>query len=89
MRHVVTRLLVMAALFGVAFLCHAEGVLSKVPTREGITTTLFWEAAPDAKATVFLFPGVGRTCGMIRAAVCTGETGVAEWDFYEIIPIFR
>ena len=46
-------------------------------------------SARKGSGTVFLFPGAGRTCGMIRAAVCTGETGVAEWDFYEIIPIFR
>ncbi len=72
MRHVVTRLLVMAALFGVAFLCHAEGVLFKVPTREGITTTLFWEAAPDAKATVFLFPGGGGGFGKFEDGKATG-----------------
>ena len=46
-------------------------------------------SARKDSGTVFLFAGVVRTCGMIRAAVCTGETGVVEWDFYEIIPIFR
>ena len=48
-----------AVLWALVFACQAEGVLFKVPTRDGVVTTLFWEAAPDAKATVFLFPGGG------------------------------
>ena len=47
------------ALMTLSAIACAEGALFKVPTREGITTTLFWEAAPDAKATVFLLPGGG------------------------------
>lgn len=44
---------------------HAEGALFKVPTRDGVVTTLFWEAAPDAKVTVLLFPGGGGGFGQI------------------------
>ena len=62
-RAAMTRLLLTAALSSVSFLCHAEGALLKVPTREGVTTTLFWEPAPNAKATVFLFPGGGGGFG--------------------------
>lgn len=46
---------------------HAEGTLLKVPTRDGVTTTLFWEPAPDAKATVFLFPGGAGGFGKVEA----------------------
>ena len=35
----------------------AEGILKKIPTRPGVTTTLFWEPADNPKATVLLFPG--------------------------------
>ena len=54
------------ALFALALICHAEGTLFKLPTREGVTTTLFWEAAPDAKATVFLLPGGGGGFGQVE-----------------------
>ena len=51
----------------------AEGALFKVPTREGITTTLFWEAAPDAKATVFLLPGGGGGFGSVEDGKATSN----------------
>lgn len=51
----------------------AEGALFKVPTREGITTTLFWEAAPDAKATVFLLPGGGGGFGQVEDGKATSN----------------
>ncbi len=51
---------------------HAEGALFKVPTREGVATTLFWEAAPDAKTTVFLFPGGGGGFGKFEDGKATG-----------------
>ncbi|MFZ2220676.1 MAG: alpha/beta hydrolase, partial [Rhodoferax sp.] len=51
---------------------HAEGTLFKVPTRDGVTTTLFWEPAPDAKATVFLFPGGAGGFGKVEAGKATG-----------------
>ena len=47
--------------------CRAEGVLLKVPTRDGVNTTLFWAAAPAAKATLFLFPGGGGGFGKVEA----------------------
>ncbi len=51
----------------------AQGVMLKVPTRGDITTTLFWEPAPDAKATVFLFPGGAGGFGKIEAGKPTGQ----------------
>ena len=51
------------ALFGQS--AHAEGTLFKVATREGVVTTLFWEVAPEAKATVLLFPGGGGGFGSV------------------------
>ncbi|MFW9616329.1 alpha/beta hydrolase [Aquabacterium sp.] len=44
----------------------AEGALFKVPTREGVKTTLFWDAAPDAKVTVLLLPGGGGGFGQVE-----------------------
>jgi hypothetical protein len=46
-------------------LAHAQRVLHIMPTREGVTTTLFWQAAPHAQATVLLFPGGGGGFGRI------------------------
>lgn len=46
---------------------HAEGQLLRVPTRQGVSTTLFWEAAVNAKATVLLFPGGGGGFGKVEA----------------------
>ena len=50
----------------------AEGMLFKVPTREGVTHTLFWEAAPKAKATVLLFPGGAGGFGKVEDGRATG-----------------
>lgn len=72
-RAAITRLLLTAALSSVSFLCHAEGTLLKVPTREGVTTTLFWEPAPNAKATVFLFPGGGGGFGKVEDGKAIGQ----------------
>lgn len=44
---------------------HAEGWLFKVPTRPGVTTTLFWEPVEGAKGTVFLFPGGAGGFGQV------------------------
>lgn len=44
----------------------AQGILFKVPTRDGVTTTLFWESVSNAKATVFLFPGGGGGFGQVE-----------------------
>ena len=66
------RILTAVALWTLAFMSHAEGTLFKVPTRDGVTTTLFWEPAPDAKATVFLFPGGAGGFGKVEAGKATG-----------------
>ncbi|MFZ6770472.1 alpha/beta hydrolase [Undibacterium sp. Di26W] len=44
---------------------HAAGQVFKVPTRPGISTTLFWEAVDGAKATVFIFSGGGGGFGKV------------------------
>ena len=41
------RILAELALVAAAIPAQAEGALFRVPTREGVTTTLFWEVAPD------------------------------------------
>jgi pimeloyl-ACP methyl ester carboxylesterase len=51
----------------------AKGVLFKVPTREGVTTTLFWEPTDSAKATVFLFPGGGGGFGKVENGKATSN----------------
>ena len=66
------RAMIASMLLGLAVTCHAEGALFKVPTRDGVTTTLFWEPAPDAKATVFLFPGGAGGFGRIEAGKAMG-----------------
>jgi hypothetical protein len=35
----------------------AQGVVWSLPTRDGVQTSVYWEAAPRAWATVLLFPG--------------------------------
>ncbi len=66
---------VLAALAFALVTCavHAEGALFKVPTRDGVVTTLFWEAVPDAKATVFLFPGGGGGFGKVEDGKAIGQ----------------
>lgn len=51
----------------------AQRVLHIVPTREGVTTTLFWRTAPEAQATVLLFPGGGGGFGQIDNGEPTGQ----------------
>ena len=67
-----SRVLVLLALGLAVCAAHADGSLFKVPTRDGVVTTLFWEAAPDAKATVFLFPGGGGGFGKVEDGKATG-----------------
>ena len=55
---------VVLSIMGVA--AHADGTLFKVPTRPDVKTTLFWEPAEGAKATVFLFPGGGGGFGKVE-----------------------
>ncbi len=65
------RLLALCLLTCVAA-AHAEGDLLRVPTREGVTTTLFWEAAAQPKATVLLFPGGGGGFGRVESGRAQG-----------------
>lgn len=44
----------------------AQGATFKVPTRDGVITTVFWESTPEAKATVLLFPGGGGGYGRVE-----------------------
>lgn len=67
------RLFIACALAALACFCHAEGILLKVPTRDGVTTTLFWEAVPGARATVLLFPGGAGGFGKVEAGRATGQ----------------
>ena len=67
------RAMIASMLLGLAITCHAEGKLIKVPTREGVTTTLFWEPVPDAKATVFLFPGGAGGFGKVEDGKALGQ----------------
>ena len=78
------RVMIAGLLIGLAVTCHAEGTLFKVPTREGVTTTLFWESAPDAKATVLLFPGGAGGFGKVEAGKATGLNFLVRSEPYFI-----
>jgi pimeloyl-ACP methyl ester carboxylesterase len=58
--------LLLALLTLVTSTAFAEGTLERIPTRTGVTTSLYWESAPDAKATVLLFPGGNGGMGRIE-----------------------
>ena len=47
------------------------GTMVKLPTREGVVTTLFWEPAANAKATLLLFPGGGGGFGKVEEGRAT------------------
>ena len=68
---------------------HAEGTVFKVPTRDGVTTTLFWEPAPDAKATVFLFPGGAGGFGKVEAGKAMGLNFLVRSEPYFIASGFN
>lgn len=69
MRH----LLIIASLAWLACTAQAAGLLQHVPTREGVRTTVFWEAAPGARATLLLFPGGAGGFGKVEAGQATGQ----------------
>jgi predicted esterase len=50
----------------------AAGALFKVPTRPDITTSVFWEPADNANATVLLFPGGAGGFGKVEQGRATG-----------------
>lgn len=49
--------LVATCLWGVAALAYGQGAVHRVDARPDAKAVLYWEEAPNAKATVFLFPG--------------------------------
>ncbi len=73
MKHRLQRLVAGFVLLALSLTGHAEGTLFKVPTRDGVTTTLFWEPVENAKATVFLFPGGGGGFGQVENGRATGN----------------
>lgn len=67
----------------IAVSCLASaGELIKVPTREGVSTTLFWEPSPNAKATVLLFPGGGGGFGKVEDGKATGNNFLVRSNPY-------
>lgn len=66
------KLFIIAAMAVLNVAAHAQGMLLKVPTRQDVVTTLFWEPAPNAKATVFLFPGGAGGFGKVENGKATG-----------------
>lgn len=71
MRRAALILLCLLSLFA-SLPARAQGALFKVPTRDGVTTTVFWEAAPGAWATVLLFPGGDGGFGRVENGRPTG-----------------
>ncbi|TAM85806.1 MAG: alpha/beta hydrolase [Candidimonas sp.] len=64
------------------FACHAQGALFEVPTRGGVTTTVFWEPAPNAKITVVLFPGGGGGFGKVERGKATSQNFLVRSEPY-------
>lgn len=53
-----------------------------MPTRDGVSTTLFWESIPNAKATVLLFPGGGGGFGKVEDGKATGNNFLVRSNPY-------
>lgn len=51
----------------------APGSLLRIPTRDGVHTTLFWQPAHGAQATVLLFPGGDGGFGKVEEGRATGQ----------------
>ena len=62
-----------AALAAAPLAANAGGTLLELPTREGVTTTVFWEPAHDAHATLLLFPGGDGGFGRVEDGVATSR----------------
>jgi pimeloyl-ACP methyl ester carboxylesterase len=76
------KILIAALLALTAIAAHAGGELFKVPTRDSVVTTLFWEAVPDAKATVLLFPGGAGGFGKFEDGKATGMNFLVRSEPY-------
>jgi dienelactone hydrolase len=48
------------------------GELIKLPTREGVTTNIYWHETPNAKITVLIMPGGGGGFGRIEKGLPSG-----------------
>ena len=59
------RIVALALLAGAA-LAQAQGSRVELPTREGVTTALYWEPVAGATATVLLLPGGGGGFGPVK-----------------------
>jgi hypothetical protein len=51
----------------------AQGQAVDVPTRAGVTTSVYWAEAPGARATVLLFPGGDGGFGRVEGGRATGR----------------
>jgi len=67
------RALLALACASLALPAAAAGRVLQVPTREGVTTTLYWEPADHAQATVLLFPGGGGGFGRVEGGRATSN----------------
>ena len=76
------RLFAAIALWGLMFVCHAEGTLFEVPTRGGVTTAVFWEPVANAKVTVVLFPGGGGGFGKVNRGEATSRNFLVRSESY-------
>lgn len=76
------RLFAAMVLWALMFACHAEGVLFEVPTRDGVTTTVFWEPVANAKVTVVLFSGGKGGFGKVRQGKATSRNLLVRSEPY-------
>lgn len=60
----------------------AAGELVKVPSRDGVRVTMFWQESAKAVGTVLLFPGGGGGFGQIQAGAPTSRNFVVRSHRY-------
>ena len=62
----------------------AQGQALDVPTRAGVTTSVYWAATPGARATVLLFPGGEGGFGRVEGGRATGRNFLVR-----SVPLFQ